>query len=62
MIFSGSSKGTKTASNGIFKLTYIQFMFSTNAPCCVHKSFRTYVIIPQAYEVYLFILFSSFQS
>ena len=46
MIFSGSSKGTHTAHNEISKLTYIQFMFSIYAPCCVHKSFRTHVIIP----------------
>ena len=46
MIFSGSSKSTHTAHNEISKLTYIQFMFSIYAPCCVHKSFRTHVIIP----------------
>ena len=55
MIFSGSSKGTHTANEGneFFKLTCIQFMFSIYVPCCVHKSFRTHVIIPPAYEVYM---------
>ena len=51
MIFSGSSKGTYTAPNEIFKLTYIQFMLSLYATRCVHKSFRTHVFIPPAYEV-----------
>ena len=35
MIFSGLSKGTHTAHNEIFKLTYIQFMLCIYAPCSV---------------------------
>ena len=38
MIFSGSSKGTQTAPNGIFKSTYIPFMFS------LRPLFRTQVV------------------
>ena len=41
-------EGTHTDPDEIFKLTYIQFMFSLYAPY-IHKSFRTHVIIPPAY-------------
>ena len=57
MIFSGSSKGTHTAPNEIFKLTYIKFMFSIYAPCCVHKSFRTHVIILRHTKYIRYIVF-----
>ena len=60
MIFSGSSNGTHTAHNEIFKLTYTQFMFSIYALCCVLKSLRTHVIIPPAYEVYMVYSFHRF--
>ena len=63
IIFSGSSKGTHTAPNEIFKLCYqvIQFMFSIYAPCCVHKSFSTHAIIPPAYEIYMIYNFRRFK-
>ena len=54
MIFSGVSKGTHTAPDEIFKLTYIQFMFSLDASYYIHNSFRTHVIIPPSYEVYMY--------
>ena len=58
MIFSVSSKGTHTAPNEIFKSTSSQFMSSIYyASCCVHKSFRTHVIIPR-HTTYSFRLFN----
>ena len=48
------SKGTHTAPDDKLKFTYIQYMFSPSAPLhtlYIHKSFRTRVNIPLAYEV-----------
>ena len=57
MIFSGTHTAPKTQ---VFFFNLYPVMFSLYLPCCVHKSFRTHVIIPPAYEVYMVYSFRRF--